>query len=164
MQLEAPRRGRPRNDDMTREREGRADEQLPERRRRQEMDTVGKRLAVNTNLLDHDRFAYRFINDAPARLFQMTQQDDWDIVKQDGSIVKPDSTDLGDAVSVVVGTKPDGSPLRSYLCRKPRKFYEDDQKKKQTDLDEQLAQLRRGNTKAGDLQGDYIPTSGIKIA
>jgi hypothetical protein len=162
MQLEAPRRGR--NDELPREREGRASEETTTRRRRQDTDTVGKRLAVNTNLLDYDKFAYRFINDAPARLFQMTQQDDWDIVKQDGGVLKPDSTDMGEAVSVVVGTKPDGSPLRSYLCRKPRKFYDDDQKKKQTELDEQLAQLRRGNTKAGDLQGDYVPSGGIRIA
>lgn len=154
MQLEQP----------TRARRSRADEELPARRRRNDIETVGKRLAVNASLLDYDRFSYRFINDAPARLFQMTQQDDWDIVKQNGDIVKNDSTDLGDAVSVVVGTKPDGSPLRSYLCRKPRKFYDDDQKKKQTDLDEQLAQLRRGNTKAGDLQGDYVPSGGIRIA
>ena len=164
MQLEPRRPGRPRNDEAPRERESRSEEATVTRRRRQDTDTVGKRLAVNTNLLDYGRFAYRFINDAPARLFQMTQQDDWDIVKQDGSIVKPDSTDMGDAVSVVVGTKPDGSPMRSYLCRKPRNFYDDDQKKKQTDLDEQLAQLRRGNTKAGDLQGDYVPSGGIRIA
>lgn len=151
-------------DQPIRARRSRSDEELPARRRRQDIDMVGKRLAVNTSLLDYDRFSYRFINDAPARLFKMTQQDDWDIVKQNGEIVKNDSTDLGDAVSVVVGTKPDGSPLRSYLCRKLRKFYDEDQKKKQTDLDEQLAQLRRGNTKAGDLQGDYVPSGGIRIA
>lgn len=151
-------------DQPTRARRSRSDEELPARRRRNDMETVGKRLAVNTSLLDYDRFSYRFINDAPARLFQMTQQDDWDIVTQNGAIVKSDSTDLGDAVSVTVGTKPDGSPLRSYLCRKPRKFYDEDQKKKQTDLDEQLSQLRRGNTKAGDLQGDYVPPGGIRIA
>lgn len=153
MQLEAPRGRRARSEE-----EGAA------RRRRQDIDTVGKRLAVNTNLLDFSRYSYRFINDAPARLFKMTQQDDWDIVKNNGEIVKNDNTDLGDAVSVVVGTKPDGSPLRAYLCRKPLGYYEEDQKKKQTDLDEQLTQLRRGNTKAGDMQGDYVPSGGIRIA
>lgn len=151
MQLEAPRGRRGRDE-------------TAERRRRQDVDTLGKRLAVNMNLLDFGKYAYRFINDAPARLFQMTQQDDWDIVKNNGEIVKNDSTDLGDAVSVVVGTKPDGSPLRAYLCRKPLGYYEEDQKKKQTDLDEQLTQLRRGNTKAGDMQGDYVPNGGIRIA
>ncbi len=142
----------------------RASEATAERRKRVDMDTVGKRLAVNKSMLDYDKFAYRFINDAPARLFRMTQQDDWDIVKNDGGIVKQDSTDLGDAVSVIVGTKPDGSALRAFLCRKPKKYFDEDKKKKQTDLDEQLAQLRRGNSAAGELQGDYVPRGGIRIA
>ncbi len=158
MQLEA---NEPRE---TRGRRSRADEVLPERRRRTDMEVTGKRLAVNSALLDHGRYAYRFINDAPARLYQMTQQDDWDIVKVDGAAVKPDNSDLGDAVSIVVGTNKDGSALRAYLCRKLRQFYEDDQKTKQTELDEQLAQLRRGNSAAGETQGDYIPSGGIRIA
>jgi len=81
-----------------------------------------------------------------------------------GDTIKHDSTDLGAAVSIVVGTKVDGSPMRAFLCRKPRKFYEDDEKKKAEDLDEQLSQLKRGNTAAGELQGDYQPAGGIRIA
>jgi hypothetical protein len=134
-----------------------------ERRRRNDIETVGRRLAVDTSKLDFARFTYRFINDAPARLFQKTQQDDWDIVRTNGETIKSDSSDLGDAVSVVVGAKEDGSAMRSYLCRKLRKYYEEDEKKKQSELDEQLTQLRRGNSAAGELQGDYIPTGGIKI-
>src|SRR6056297_1336237 len=126
-----------------------------ERRRRNDIDTVGKRLGVNRNILDFGKFEYRWVNDAPARVFQMTEQDDWDIVKPDGgAIVKDDNTDLGNAVSVVVGTQPDGSPLRAFLCRKPKQWYSDDQKQKQTDLDEQLAQMRRGNDAKGGAQGD----------
>jgi len=134
------------------------------RRRRDSVETLGKRLAVNVSALDFKKFAYRFINDAPARLFQKTEQDDWDVVTTSGATIKHDSTDLGAAVSVVVGTKVDGSPMRSFLCRKPRKFYEDDEKKKADDLDEQLSQLKRGNTAAGELQGDYQPAGGIRIA
>lgn len=148
----------------TRARRGRDEAEVTERRRRQEADTVGKRLGVNTAMLDHAKFAYRWVNDAPARLFKLTQQDDWDIVKANGETVKQDNSDLGDAVSIVVGTKPDGSAMRAYLCRKPRRFHEDDKQKKQTELDEQLAQLRRGNTAAGEAQGDYVPSGGIRIA
>ncbi len=148
----------------TRARQSRDEEALPERRKRTDANVIGKRLAVNTSHLDMEKYAYRFINDSPARLHQMTQQDDWDICDNAGGALKPDSTDLGGAASVVVGTKPDGSPMRAYLCRKLRRFYDDDQKKKQTDLDEQLAQLRRGNDAAGKEQGDYIPSGGIRIA
>jgi len=140
------------------------DEELPPRRRRVDGQTLGKRLAVNTSSLDFTKFAYRFINDAPARLFQKTQQDNWNLVTADGKEIKEDSTDLGAAISVVVGTKVDGSPMRSFLCRKPRKFYEEDEKTKAEDLDEQLSQLRRGNSAAGELQGDYATSGGIKIA
>jgi hypothetical protein len=134
------------------------------RRRRDDLDLVGRRLAVNRAMLDHGRFEYRYVNDDPARLHRFTVQDDWDVVSNDGGIVKADATDMGDAVSVVVGTKPDGSPLRAYLCRKPKKFYDEDQRKKQTELDEQLKRLRNGKSAEGEAQGDYIPRGGISIA
>ena len=134
------------------------------RRRRDEMDMTGRRLAVNLASLDFAKFEYRYINDSNVRLFHLTNRDDWEIVTQEGGALKHDATDLGNAVSVVVGSKPDGSALRTYLCRKPKRYFEEDRAKKQKELDEQLAQLRRGNTKAGEQQGDYIPSSGIQIA
>lgn len=142
--------------------EGPEDADLPPRRRRN-VTQVGKKLAVNLTPEDMARFKFRFINDAPGRLQQL-YEDNWDIVSNDGGTVKPDSSDLGNAVSVIVGRKDDGSALRSYLCRKPLKYYREDRQRKQTELDEQLQQLRRGNTAAGELQGDYVPQGGIKIA
>lgn len=135
-----------------------------QRRKRNDIDTVGKRLAVHTAALDFENFKYRWINDAPARVFQMTKQDDWDILTPEGEVIKDDNTDLGSAVSVVVGKDPNShQPLRAYLCRKPVKWYEEDQMQKQTDLDEQLEQLRRGQSK-GEAQSDYVPEGAINIA
>ena len=148
----------------TRGRQSRAEEQLPERRKRTDIDMTGKRLAVRNDLLDFEKYRYRWINDSDVRLFRLTKQDDWDVVKQDGTVLKSDNADLGDAVSIPVGTKPDGSPMRAYLCRKLRRFYDDDQKMKQTELDEQLKRLRLGNDKSGESQGDYVPSGGIRIA
>lgn len=145
----------------TRARRSRAEEVLPERRKRIDIATTGKRLAVPTHLLDHEKYVYRFFNDSDTRLMQMTQHDDWDIMANDGGIA---STDLGNAITRPVGVRPDGSPMKAYLCRKLRKFYEEDQKMKQTDLDEQLARLRQGNDADGGSQGDYIPSGGIRIA
>lgn len=141
-----------------------------ERRRRNAIETVGKRLAVNASALDFSKFKYRWINDDPARIFQMTKQDDWDVVTPEGEVIKDDSTDLGNAVSVVVGQDPNsGAARRAYLCRKRNEWYEEDQKQKQTELDEQLEQIRRGKDAAGGSQSDYVPgqdTPGeaIKIA
>lgn len=148
----------------TRGRQSRADEQLPERRKRVDIDMTGKRLAVRNELLDFDKYKYRWINDADVRLYQLTKQDDWDVMAQDGAALKSDNTDLGAAISIPVGTKPDGSPMRAYLCRKLRRFWEDDQKMKQTDLDEQLSRLRVGKDAQGADMGDYTPSGGIRVA
>jgi hypothetical protein len=148
----------------TRGRRSRAEEQLPERRKRTDIDLTGKRLAVRTDLLDFTKFKYRWINDSDVRLFRLTKQDDWDVMTQDGGALKSDSTDMGAAVSIPVGTKPDGSAMNAYLCRKLRRFYDDDQMMKQTELDEQLKRLRLGNDKSGESQGDYVPSGGIRIA
>ncbi len=155
MQLEArePRARRSRDDDV-----------LPERRKRNDIDTTGKRLSVRTDMLDHEKYVYRWVNDRDTRLFQLTQQDDWNVMTQDGGELKPDSTDMGAAITVPVGVEKDGSPIKAYLCRKLRRFYDEDQKMKQTDLDEQLTRLRQGNDAQGGSQGDYIPNGGIRIA
>jgi hypothetical protein len=147
----------------TRGRATRAEEQLPERRKRPDAATVGKRLAVRSDMLDFERFKYRYVNDNDSRLYQMVQND-WNIMTQQGGELKPDSTDMGSAIRIPVGTKPDGSPLHAYLCRKYRQFYDDDQKMKQTDLDEQLSRLRQGQDANGGSMGDYNTREGIRIA
>ena len=123
----------------------------------------GKRMGVDPSLLDFNQYAYRWINDEPGRLITMTKHDDWNVVDNKGGAVKEDSTDLGNAVSLVVGTHADGSPKRAYLCLKPKTFFEEDQAAKHAELDEQLRQMRTGNDKAGASQSDYVPTSGISI-
>lgn len=154
------------HDEMKTARKPRKAPDLGERRRKRDLTatTGGKNLGINPDVVDMENYVYRFVNDSPARIHAMTKQDDWDIVTNDGGKVKPDATDLGDAVSVVVGANKDGSPLRAYLCRKPRKWYDEDQKQKQTELDAQLQQLRRGRSARGEVQGDYIPATGITIA
>ena len=144
--------GRPRKEDAKREHE---------RRRKKSAETTGGRLGVNPDMIDTSRYAYRFFNDQPGRIAVKTQNDDWDLVPQDG--VKEDSTDLGDMVSYVVGTHPDGSPKRAYLARKLKTFYDEDKAAEQVELDRQLELLRRGLTKDGEAQSDYVPRSGIRM-
>lgn len=139
----------------------RQDEVRERRRQPGSGDVIGRRLAVRKSEMDFQNYRYRWINDHEARFMAKTKEDDWDLVMNAG--VKDDSADLGNAVSQIVGSKPDGSALRAYLCRKPKKWWEDDQAEKQAALDEQLNQLRRGNDRAGGSQSDYIPAAGIKI-
>jgi hypothetical protein len=132
-----------------------------ERRRRKSAVQTPGRLGCDPSLLDHSKYVYRWINDEPGRIIVKTKQDDWDMVPQNG--VKEDSTELGDRVSIVVGTMPDGSPKRAYLCRKLKTYYDEDKATEQAALDEQLEQLRRGNDRQGAAQSDYVPTSGIRV-
>lgn len=141
-----------------------ADKVQRERRRRKPVDTLGKRLAVNPAILDFNNFVYRWINDDEARLHVMTKDDDWDFITHDGDVLPEDTTDLGNAYAKVVGSKPDGSAKRAYLCRKPKAWHEQDQKQKQTELDLQLERIAKGQTRSGDAQADYIPNEGIKVA
>ncbi len=141
-------------------------EQQPEGRERRRKigagETTGRRLGVLKSALDFNRFKYRWMNDNEARILAKTKEDDWDFVTKDGG-VKDDSADMGNVVSQIVGSKPDGSVLKAYLCRKPKEWWIEDQAAKQAALDEQLAQLRRGNDRSGGAQSDYIPSSGITI-
>jgi hypothetical protein len=142
----------------------RSEEVAVERRKRDGIGGIaGQRLAVPESILDHTRFRYRWINDdaGQARIFAKTKEDDWDIVANDGDVCQ--SADLGNAVTRIVGTAPDGSALKSYLCRKPRRFYDEDKAKKSAELDRQTEQLRRGNARDGSSQADYVPHSGIRM-
>ena len=132
-----------------------------ERRRKKAAETTGGRLGVNPDLLDTETYTYRFFNDEPGRLETKTLHDDWDLVTNEGT--KEDSTDLGSKVSVIVGANPDGSPKLAYLARKLKTFYDEDKAEEQKALDQQLAELRRGNTREGSSQSDYIPNSGISV-
>jgi len=152
------RRGRPARVEITRE----DDAVVTQRRRRNGSGIIGTRMGVNESLLDFSRFSYRWINDAPARIYNKTIEDDWDMVTNDGG-VKEASADLGTAVSHVVGANKDGSPLRAYLCRKPKTYFDEDQAAKVAELDRQLNELRRGNAPDGSPQSDYVPHSGIRI-
>jgi hypothetical protein len=153
-EMDKPRRGRPPKHER---------EEAQERRRRRDGGVVGRRLGIADENLDFNTFVYRFVNDSPARLFSKTKQDDWDIVTNDGEAIE-DSADLGNAVTRVVGVKPDGSPLMAYLCRKPKKFHEEDAARSQAELDKQLTELQRGNDRFGGSQSDYVSRSSIETA
>lgn len=155
MQREDARRpGRPRKEEVQ-----------SRRRRRSAGYAHGRRMGINmdTEKLDFNQYEYRWLNDEPGRLIAKTKHDDWDLVTNEGGAVKEDSTDLGDAVSLIVGTHPDGSPKRAYLARKLKEYFEEDQRAKMSELDEQVSRMRRGETRDGASQSDYVPNVGISI-
>ena len=137
----------------TMKREPRQEQQARRRRKRTSLDGDA-RLSVNEELLDFDKYVYRWVHD-PARLFSLTKQDDWEVVNHDGEL-KEDSADLGSAVSVQVGTDKFGKEQMGYLLRKLKTFHEDDQAEAQRNLDDLMAQLSRAQDHLNDDKTNYV--------
>jgi hypothetical protein len=142
----------------------RVEEVRAQRRRR--ADTTGEfggKLHVNAALLDHNQFAYRWINDSAGRIDELTIRDDWDIIRDPS--IKDDANSEGAQVRQLVGSKVDGSPLYAYLCRKPIEFHKADRAKKHARTNELEKQIMRGVVKGpGALSTDngtaYVPDGG----
>lgn len=125
----------------------RAAQQTAERRRRNTDALGGKRrkLAI-TGGLDTENFVYRWANDEGNRLHELTKMDDWDVVEDRTGTMKPDGTGVGAEVAVPVGTGDGGRQVRAVLLRKPKRYYEDDERQKSRRIDETEASLKAGNT------------------
>lgn len=108
------------------------------------------KLYVDPSTLDPN-YHYRIINDNGARLMQAE--------KAGYSFVTGSSegTDIGDRVSWVVGTKPDGSgPMRAYLMKLPMEFREEDLQDKRKQINEFDNQIKR-TLKGEGMEKTYIP-------
>lgn len=143
-------------------RQTREQEEQVRRRKRSGGELHGRRLAVVIPPDQFKKFAFRWVNDKEARMIMLTKEDDWDLVPADFA-QKDDNADLGNMISTPVGTHPDGSAMRAYLCRKLRTFYDDDQREKQEALDAQLSLMRSGNPMNNKDDTDYVPKTGIRI-
>lgn len=101
-------------------------------------------------------FVYRWVNNRPGRVKQLTQMDDYDIVSSgDGEI------DAGTSEGTVVKRTVDrGEGEEAVLLRKPRHFYEADKAEEQKMLDARDEELRAGKVSGSEaLSGSeaYVP-------
>lgn len=129
------------------------------RRRANVLDGTEQKLSVQPEILDENKGVneLRWINDHGPRMYNKTEQDDWDpVTGPDGAVVKRH-----------VGTDKAGNPIQAILCRKPQKFCAEDRAQKARLLDEQMAQIRTGQSNdPNSVQADgsaYKPSVGIKI-
>ncbi len=120
--------------------------------------------------MDRDKFQYRFINDKPGRVQSLTVNDDWDLVDDQNKVASPTNADEGTHVSFHAGLGDYGRPMRTVLVRKPKQWYDDDQREKQKPLDEIDQAIRRGihhksSTEAAAIAGEhgYVPEGSISI-
>lgn len=134
------------------------------RRRRREDITFGRmrNLAIEGDL--DPRYVYRWINDSPGRIHNLTKRDDWDVVTTD-MLQDRHEKDRGVGSNVErIASKSDG--MRCVLVRKLKDYYNEDKAREQSALDEIDAALKRGETRSPEgLAGPnaYIPSGGISI-
>ncbi len=123
------------------------------RRRSDSFDGLDYRLDVPDEAKDSN-YVYRWINDEPGRLFQLTEQDDYDFVYDEGIRSEGSgahkNTDGGTRISRIVGRSKTGEPLRAYLCRKLKEYYDEDNRKRQRQWRELTSQVEVGNVPGGD--------------
>ena len=74
-------------------------------------------------------------------------------------------SDIGSAMSAIVGTKEDGSPLRAYAMMIKQEYYDADQLVKSEAVRQTEISILEGSITAqdGDRSNRYIPEEGITI-
>ena len=132
------------------------DRQGKGRKQRVPLGTPRSKMAVEGK---DPNFTYRWVNDQGGRI-QQAEQASYEFVKAGdvtvGSGVDRNS-ETGDQVSQIVGTKEDGSPMRAYLMRIKREFYEEDQNAKQEEVDAKDAAIQSGSVSGQPGQdGRYV--------
>jgi len=119
-------------------REPRAEGFKRERRRRRK-GTITRMAQMKLDIfdpaeLDLANYVYRWVNDEDNRLAMLTRMDDYDFCNTSDikgfdaarSAIDTDS-ESDNRVRMIVGTNKGGHPVYSYLLKKPRDYYEEDQ-------------------------------------
>lgn len=129
----------------------------PRLRERADFGAAQQKLQV---LNQDSQYHYHWINDYPGRV-QYSIARGYDFVSpRDIELVPgvvPLNADLGDRVSMVVGSTEAGQPLVAYLMRIPMEFYNEDQSDIQADIDRREAGIRKGKTTGQETDSFYTP-------
>lgn len=147
-----------------------------ERARRRRRGGLGMAANLKLNVSDKDpTYEYRWVQGTPERIRQLHKNDDYDFVKAGDAgheSVKDLDEDkgLGDLIERSGGKSKDGTPFNLVLMRKPKEWYEEDQKDKQSVNDAIDEAIRRGQTTdpqqgldTSPSGGGYVPEGGISI-
>jgi hypothetical protein len=137
-------------------RPARTEEVKVERRRRADSAAgVGLKLHVPNDRKDIN-FEYRWVNDRPGRIHQMTVQDDWDAVSTD----RPDQLTAAAEGSVMKRAVDKVTGDKAVLLRKPKHLFDADRLEKQKPVDAMEKALRGGPAPSAEgISGSeaYVP-------
>lgn len=144
--------------------------ELAERRKKHEGQSgPSYRLTIPDNIhayLKANDLEARWLNDDErGRIYDKTQRDTWDFLMSDEVSTDSRNSNPGsERIARRVGAKEDGSPLFTYLCVKPKKWFDADARKRAKPNEEIMASIRNRPVKTSqeaDLSDDeehsYIP-------
>ena len=161
-----PRRGRPPRQAA-----------VAETRRRRQPGTLNRMVQFKLDIippedLDLQNYVYRWIDDRPGRLRMATEADDYDFVTTSelGRNFDPAVTDSesDERVRMFCETSANGQPVYTYLCKKPRSFWEADNDEVVRMREDMMAgRVYRGEATEGqeqtrDEDSFYVPT-GVQV-
>jgi hypothetical protein len=133
------------------------EEAKPPRRRRVPLGAPNFKLSAPPR----EGYHRHWINDSGSRLAQAEAGGYTFVEDADDALGK---SDPGTKTSVIAGTLPDGSPMRTYLMEIPLEYYEEDQKAEQAQIDQFDQELRRGVVRGAKAQDDgayYLPEKPV---
>lgn len=139
---ELPKRGPGRPPNALRETPRQEEVRTRRRRRSGNEEDRNLKLFIPESMKD-PTFSYRWVNDRPGRVRQMTVEDDWDVVDTAklGGDPDPDRNTAEGTVMARVGDKQTGE--RMTLIRKPKDLFEADRKEKHRALERVEESMRR---------------------
>lgn len=128
--------------------------QAETQQKRRRREGMGPERNLKLHIPDKDpNFEYRWVNERPGRIQQLTVQDDWDVAPEAG----------GSGIGTVTERAVDKyTGERAILLRKPKEYYDADQLEKKKALDQRDDAMRRGPLPApegvgGEADKSYTP-------
>lgn len=142
-------------------RPSRADNERRERRMKPgSVVANGIKLGFDESKFDRNAIQLRWVREDRV---QHLYRQDWDVVSE--ADAKQDTTSLGSLPEAQGGIDEAGKPYRMVLMKKFKDWYDADQAKKQSRIDEKDEQIRRGKNTDPDAQklgATYTP-NGVNI-
>jgi len=136
-----------------------------DRRERVPLGAPRSKLSIDESLIPGN-MAKRWICDRPGRLEQVqdagfTFVDDPNIKVGEG--VEDGKDQMSSHVRRLVGTHEDGRPMYAYLMKQPKRYYEEDRKLYNQELDRTDEAIHAGAIGPGQDEQRYVPKGAINI-
>jgi len=146
-------------------RTNRAEEKRQRRKNRVPLGGIRRKMSFDNQ---EEGYVYRWVNDNRLRLTEAQEAGYEFVDASGGSVGDPDVANEGgqsidSRTGKNVGVKEDGSPLRAYLMRIKKDWYEEDQAEKQARVDDLETAIASGaDEHATRIDKRYIPGGGSK--